>query len=256
MTRSSVLVKGGKVLDPHGELDQPPISDILILEGRIAAIGPKGSLDSSGATRVIDATGMLVTPGFINTHYHSHDVLLRGMFEQMPLEVWGLYSFPSSYPRRHDDEILTRTLLGAAENLRCGVTTVQDMASIVGPDRNHVEALLSAYQQAGIRAVVALQFGDRAAADTVPFWRDRLSPQALSQLGGDVDPAPMQDFISALLEVPRSDRLTWALGPSAPQRCSEQSLKWVARISEEFDLQVFTHVYETRLFRCWLSLDS
>jgi 5-methylthioadenosine/S-adenosylhomocysteine deaminase len=246
MTRSPVFVRGGKVLDPHGELDQPPIADILILEGRIAAIGPQGSLESSRETRVIDATGMLVTPGFINAHYHSHDVLLRGMFEQMPLEVWGLYSFPSSYPRRHDDEIWTRTLLGAAENLRCGVTTVQDMATIVGPDRNHVGALLSAYQEAGIRAVVALQFGDRAAADTVPFWRDRLSPQALSQLGGDIDSAPMQDLISALLAMPRAERLTWALGPSAPQRCSEQLLTWVARVSEEFDLQVFTHVYETR----------
>jgi 5-methylthioadenosine/S-adenosylhomocysteine deaminase len=191
MTRSPVLVKGGKVLDPHGELDQPPITDILIREGRIAAMGPEGSLDYSKETRVIDATGMLVTPGFINTHYHSHDVLLRGMFE-IPLEVWGLYSFPSSYPRRHDDEIRTRTLLGAAENLRCGVITVQDMATIVGPDRNHVDALLSAYQEAGIRAVVALQFGDRAAADTVPFWRDQLSLRALSQLGGDIDPAPMQ----------------------------------------------------------------
>jgi hypothetical protein len=37
-----------------------------------------------------------------------------------------------------------------------------------------------------------------------------------------------------------------ALGPSAPQRCSKQLLTWVARISEEFDLQAFTHVYETR----------
>jgi cytosine/adenosine deaminase-related metal-dependent hydrolase len=56
----------------------------------------------------------------------------------------------------------------------------------------------------------------------------------------------MQDFISALLAMPRSERLTWALGPSAPQRCSERLLTWVARISQEFDLQVFTHVYETR----------
>ena len=163
MTGSPVIVRGGKVLDPHGELDQPPISDILILEGRIAAIGPEGALDWSKEARVIDATGMLVTPGFINAHYHSHDVLLRGMFEQMPLELWGLYSFPSSYPRRHNDEIRTRTLLGAVENLRCGVTTVQDMATIVGPDRNHVDALLSAYQEASIRSVVALQFGDDTA---------------------------------------------------------------------------------------------
>jgi 5-methylthioadenosine/S-adenosylhomocysteine deaminase len=77
VTRSPVLVKGGKVIDPRGELDQPPIADILIQDGQIAAIGPPGSLDCSKESRVLDARGMLVTPGFINTHYHSHDVLLR-----------------------------------------------------------------------------------------------------------------------------------------------------------------------------------
>src|SRR5260370_7219018 len=98
MTRSPVIVRGGNVLDPHGELDRPPISDILILEGRIAAIGPEGSLDCSKEARVIDATGMLVTPGFINTHYHSHDVLLRAMFEHIPPEFCVLYTLPSIYP--------------------------------------------------------------------------------------------------------------------------------------------------------------
>ena len=105
-------------------------------------------------------------------------------------------------------------MLGAAENLRCGVTTVQDMVSVVGPDQRHVDALLSAYKETGIRAVVALQISDKAAADTVPFWREELSASALEQLGGAHDPLPMLRFISSLLGGPSSDRLTWALGPS------------------------------------------
>ncbi|MEH2470923.1 5-methylthioadenosine/S-adenosylhomocysteine deaminase [Nitrobacteraceae bacterium AZCC 2161] len=241
-----ILIAGGRVLDPNGELDQPPVADILVTNGRIAAVGPEGSLDVGENIRTIDARGMLITPGFINAHYHSHDVLLRGMFEQMPLEVWGLYSFPSNYPRRSDEEVRIRTLLGAAENLRCGVTTVQDMVSVVGPDQRHVDAVLSAYQETGIRAVVAVQFGDKAAADTVPFWREELSACALEQLGGSLDPLPMQRFISSLLEMPQSERLTWALGPSAPQRCSEELLAWTAHTALDRHLQVFTHVYETR----------
>lgn len=241
-----ILIAGGRVLDPDGELDQPPVADILVVKGRIAAIGPEGSLDTGKNIRTIDARGMLVTPGFINAHYHSHDVLLRGMFEQMPLEVWGLYSFPSDYPRRSDEEVRIRTMLGAAENLRCGVTTVQDMVSVVGPDQRHVDALLSAYKETGIRAVVALQISDKAAADTVPFWREELSASALEQLGGAHDPLPMQRFISSLLGGPSSDRLTWAFGPSAPQRCSEELLTWTARAALARHLQVFTHAYETR----------
>jgi cytosine/adenosine deaminase-related metal-dependent hydrolase len=244
--RQPVLVSGGKVLNPDGELDHPPVADILIRDGRVAAIGPERSIEVGEETRVIDARGMLVTPGFINAHYHSHDVLLRGMFEQLPLEVWGLHSFPSSYPRRSEQEVRIRSLLGAAENLRCGVTTVQDMVSIVGPDRGHVEALISAYQQTGLRAVIALQFGDKAAADTVPFWRESLSAHALEQLGQAIDPGPMQNFVVDLLSERGHKRLTWALGPSAPQRCSEALLAWTVRTSDKFGLPVFTHLYEAR----------
>ena len=95
-----ILIAGGRALDPDGELDQPPVADILVVKERCS--------DRSGGFaqywqeyRTIDARGMLVTPGFINAHYHSHDVLLRGMFEQMPLEVWGLpFPFELSTPER------------------------------------------------------------------------------------------------------------------------------------------------------------
>jgi len=43
-----------------------------------------------GAHEVIDATGRLVVPGLINAHYHSHDTLCRGLFEELPLEFWLL----------------------------------------------------------------------------------------------------------------------------------------------------------------------
>jgi cytosine/adenosine deaminase-related metal-dependent hydrolase len=244
--QSKTLVVGGRVIDPDGELDQPPVADILMVDGTIAAVGPAGTIEAGDDARVIDANGMLVTPGFINAHYHSHDVLLRGMFEQMPLEVWGLYSFPSSYPRRNDEEVRVRTLLGAVENLRCGVTMVQDMLSIVGPDQRHMDAAQAGYKEAGIRAVLSLQVGDRPAADTVPFWRKELSSAALDQLGSGVDPRPMQRLIAALLETTPSERVTWALAPSAPQRCSEELLAWMAQLSASRALQVFTHVYETR----------
>ncbi len=44
---------------------------------------------------VIDAHGMLVIPGLINAHYHSHDMLSKGRFEDMPFDVWMLHSQPA-----------------------------------------------------------------------------------------------------------------------------------------------------------------
>ena len=242
--KGRLLVAGGRVLSPRGELDRPPVRDILIEDGRIAALGEPGSLASDAP--VLDAAGTLVVPGFVNAHYHSHDLLLRGLFEQLPLEAWGLYSFPSSFPRRPDAEVRTRTLLGAAENLLCGTTTIQDMATIVGPDRAHVAALREAYRESGIRAVVALQYADRAAVDTVPFWREDLPAEIQAELGPAIDPAPVQALLSDLLAEPPAERFRWALGPSAPQRCSDELLRWTARLAAERDVPVFTHVYETR----------
>jgi cytosine/adenosine deaminase-related metal-dependent hydrolase len=42
-------------------------------------------------------------------------------------------------------------------------------------------------------------------------------------------------------------RQTWALAPSAPQRCSHELLEGIAALSRQHGLPVFTHVYETRI---------
>jgi 5-methylthioadenosine/S-adenosylhomocysteine deaminase len=236
-----LLIRGARVLDLDGDTDRPPVADILVQDGRIVAVGP--DLPQDGAA-VLTAHGMLAVPGFVNAHYHSHDVLLRGRFEQMPLEVWSLWTQPGRYPPRPAAEVALRTRLGALENLRGGITTVQDMVTIVGPEPTHAEALIDAYAQTGIRAVVALQIADLSMADTLPFGAE-LPPAIAARLPPAQDPAAMLAFADSLL-ARGSDRLHWALGPSGPQRVSETVLEWVAARSAAQDLQIFTHTYETR----------
>ncbi|MGI4797354.1 MAG: amidohydrolase family protein [Janthinobacterium lividum] len=230
-----LLLTGARVLDPDGELDRPPPQDVLIEDGRIVAVG--SDIGADGAER-LDAAGCLLTPGFVNAHSHSHDALLRGRFEAIPLDVWGLGAFPGGWSRRSVDEIALRTTLHAAECLLGGITTVQDMVSLQGPDPAHLNAVLEAYRTSGIRAVVALQFADRALAETVPV------PTMLDGVAPPGAPASMGDFVRSHLEP--APRLQWGLGPSAPQRCSEALLRWTAALARERGLPVFTHLYETR----------
>lgn len=234
-----LLIAGGRVLDPEGELDQPPIEDILVRDGRIAARGAAATRAAGGAAR-LDASGMLVTPGFINAHSHSHDVLLRGSFENLPLEAWGLIAFPSGWARRDPAEIRLRALLHGAECLHSGITTLQDMVTVVGADAPHVDATLDAYQAMGIRAVMALQIADRAGADTLPF-----AEAFAHMLPGALDVSALQAMIEARLGQ-TGDTLHWGLGPSAPQRCSPALLAWMAELSARQNLPVFIHLYETR----------
>ena len=64
----SIVIKNGRVIDPATETDR--VADVLIVEGRVSAIAP--GLSSPGA-RVVDATGMIVAPGFIDMHVHLRE---------------------------------------------------------------------------------------------------------------------------------------------------------------------------------------
>jgi len=243
----ALLITGGRLLDIDGDLDQPAVADILIEDGRIAATGPDASrrVARNGSVRTLDATGKLIIPGLINAHYHSHDVMLRGMFEQLPLDAWMLYSGPGNYARPSPENIALRTSLGAAECLLNGITTVQDMVSIVNADSDHLDAIMASYAQSGIRVMLALQISDRAAVDCVPFWRE-LPRDIIDKLPGAASAQPFQQLIEDRLARPAQERLHWALGPSGPQRCSDELLAWAAQASRRHGLQVFTHTYEAR----------
>lgn len=235
------LITGARVLDASTQEARPEATNILIRDGVIAAVGADVVPDE---VERFDARGHLAIPGFVNAHYHSHDVLLRGRYEQLPLEAWMIWTNPGVYPRRPDDEVRLRTMLGASEALRTGITTVQDMVSIIGQERAHVDALFSAYEQIGIRAVVGMQIGDLGMADTLP-WGHEASAGARALMSKAGDPAPMIAFAEALLDG-GPELLTWAAAPMGPQRVSDVILGWAGRVSAERGLPVFTHTYETR----------
>jgi cytosine/adenosine deaminase-related metal-dependent hydrolase len=242
-----VLIANGRVLDPERELDAPPVLDILIEDGHVRELGPAATARAATVgAEIVEAAGMMVTPGFINAHSHSHDVLLRGCFEQVPLDVWGLGAFPSGWPRRPDDEVAVRTELHATECLRGGMTTLQDMVTIVGADVEHARRIVDAYRRSGLRTVLAIQFADLAPDKSIPYLDEELGPDPARQPSQDADPRPIRDFIERLLAGPSEARLTWGIAPSAPQRCSAALLAWASALSRERGLPLLTHLYETR----------
>ena len=89
-----LLIKGGLVYDHDGDVHRPSVADILVEGADISAIGSDFSPEQTAGAEVVDASNHLVVPGLINAHYHSHDTLCRGMFEDIPLEFWLLYTLP------------------------------------------------------------------------------------------------------------------------------------------------------------------
>jgi 5-methylthioadenosine/S-adenosylhomocysteine deaminase len=248
-TNAAHLIRGGRIYDHDGDIHQPATADLLIRGGLIERIAPHIAADDG--VEVIEAAGKLVVPGFVNAHYHSHDVMAKGMFEEMPFDIWAVHANPVNYGQRSHEEVRVRTLIGAAESLRNGITTIQDFLTVVPQDEAYVDTVLSAYEEAGIRVVFAIAARDRAALDIAPFFPSNLPEDVRKRLAGEDRSARGElDFVSGQIarlgRVP-TRRQTWALAPSAPQRCSAELLEGIAALSRGHGLPVFTHVYETRV---------
>ena len=241
---NKLLVRGGQVYDHDGDVHHPPVADILIENDRIAAVGPR--LATEDNLEIIEASGRLVVPGLINAHYHSHDTLCRGLFEELPLEMWLLYTLPMGQ-NRSLEEVRARTLVGALESLRCGITTVQDMLGLTPLNDRYTDTVLSAYREAGIRVVFSPMVWDVPPIAMVRH-RDSL-PQDVQEMLG-VTSLPMREQLDYLEHQfkhrPARGTLHWAIAPFAPQRCTPKMLEALAELANKHDLSVYTHVYETK----------
>ena len=243
------ILQGARVYRHGEDCDVPPIADVLLNGTRIAAVGPRGSFDADaqGAQR-IDLSGHLLIPGFVNAHYHSFDTLAKGAFESMPLDDWAMTVIPVA-GAMNLEQIRLRTLAGAIECLRNGITTTQDFCILSPMDEARVDAVLDAYSEAGLRVILSIAVRDRSQLATTP-WAEELVPKHLQHVFGDkADGGEFQlQFVRRQIDRigDQDDMVIWALSPVAPQRCSDSLLAGIADLAMQRNLPIYTHVYETR----------
>lgn len=257
----TTLIEGARLYDRALDVHRPPVRDVIVAGNRIESVSTPGELadrkteiaDAAARARpgfaVIDGRGKLMIPGLVNAHYHSYDVLAKGRFEDMPFDVWALHSQPAYWGKRSKAELRARTLLGAMEAVRHGITTIQDMNSLVPQDEETLDTILAAYAELGVRVVFSIAVRDIAALDIEPFLPKDMPADAVAIVTGKPgDAAADLAFVEAQIKRldPLPARLHWALSPSGPQRCSTALLEGIAGLSQRYELPVFTHVYETR----------
>ena len=122
---------GGRAVTPHGEIER---ATVLVEAGRIAAIGPADEVQPEPGSRIVDARGLVVLPGFIDTHIHGSngdDVMLHGEegIHRIAADLlrYGVTSWqPSTISARHDD------LMRAIEWCRIAAERPRPGARIVG----------------------------------------------------------------------------------------------------------------------------
>lgn len=246
MATESLTLAGTRLIDDAGDLG-PPV-DVVVADSRIVAVRPGGSAGKDA----VDLAGTVCVPGLVNGHTHSHEILQRGRYPKLPLEVWMHYLRPPRPAYRLDPEQLyVRTALAAIEALRGGATTVVDDVNLLPDlDETSVAAVARAYRDVGLRAFVGPSLFDLPYFSAVPFLEEEMPPELLAELSGQ--PRPEGDALLALAgrlidAYPRGERVSVIAAPSAPQRCSDAFLTALLGLARERGAPSIVHVNETRL---------
>lgn len=241
----TLRIRGGTVLtlDAAGTVYDP--GEVLIRDGRIAAVGPRTGRPSEPDKEVIDAPYGLILPGLINAHCHSSDTLVRGTAPALPLEAWSQFTEAGRFGRT-PREIYLSAALTAIEALKSGTTTLLDHLRLSpGPTVEGLAAAAQAYLDTGVRAVVAPVLSDLPAAETIPLDLADL-PESLA-VPMRRSPVPWQEQAEVVDAFARAGgpRLGVQIGPSAPHRCSDALLERCGELSERHGVRLHTHFLET-----------
>ena len=151
MSSQRLLIRNGFVVSMDPDVGDIPNGDVLVEDGAIVEVGR--GLGASEAEE-IDATGMIVMPGFVDTHRHTWQTPVRGVLPSCTLDHYFAVMLGQVGGFYRPEDVYIGDYAGALEALNGGVTTLLDWSHISNtPD--HSDAAIQGLKDAGIRAVYA-----------------------------------------------------------------------------------------------------
>ncbi|MES2398813.1 MAG: amidohydrolase family protein [Pseudomonadota bacterium] len=187
--RNEFVIRGGHVLTMDDALGNLPDADIHVRDGRIMAVGKALALPH---VQEIEGRGMLVLPGFVDTHWHLWNSSLRALVRGDDARM-GYFPITLKYGPLYTPEDSYRSVrLGLAEGLASGITTVNNWSHNTRSPA-HADAELRAMRETGVRGRFSYGWGQELPLDQVMdldglarTQRDVLAADDLITLGAAV----------------------------------------------------------------------
>jgi 5-methylthioadenosine/S-adenosylhomocysteine deaminase len=216
-----LLIRGGIVLTMDPALGDLSPGTVLIEGDRIVEVAPHVEAEDA---EVIDATGTIVMPGFVDTHRHIWEGLLRNIGTDVPLEGRSSYiSFVlhKLAPAFRPEDAYIGDLISALGAIDAGVTTLLDWSHIQGSPA-HTDAVIQALKDSGLRAVFAYGF---------PWW-------------GKWEERQPSWFVRAATQhfSTKDQLLTLALAAPGPEFTDFEVSRDHWKLAREADARITTHV--------------
>jgi 5-methylthioadenosine/S-adenosylhomocysteine deaminase len=222
MKTADLILKNAIVLTMDEEYHIFSPGAVAVEGDHILAVGPEEDLlDHYKADQILDCQGKVLMPGLINAHTHVPMTLLRGLADDLRLDVWLMgYMMPVEREFVSPDFVRLGTKLACAESIRSGVTTFVDMY--------YFEAdIAKATAEAGLRAICGQSVLKFPSPDAASYEESLAAAEA---------------FIKAWKGHPL---IIPAIAPHAPYTCTDEILKACTDLALKYDVPLHTHIAET-----------
>lgn len=221
--QAELLLTNAIVLTMDEVLRQYEPGAVAVSGESIIAVGHEQELRKAiEAQEIIDCGGKVLMPGLVNAHTHVPMTLLRGLADDLRLDVWLLgYMMPVEREFVSPDFVRLGTLLACGELIRAGVTCFADMYYFE-------EDVARATAEVGLRAVCSQTVLKFQAPDAESFEESLSAAREF-----------IQNWKGHPLIVP-------SVAPHSPYTCTEEILRSTAALAAEFDVPLHTHLAETQ----------
>ncbi|HEX7615483.1 MAG TPA: amidohydrolase family protein [Thermoanaerobaculia bacterium] len=231
---SNLLVEGARVLGMTRPDDVTPDGALLVEDGAIVALHAEArkrgaeALAAGRRLERIDARGLWLIPGFVQTHIHLCQTLLRNGPDDLPLLPW-LKSYVWPGEAAHDEATLEISArLGLAELLAGGTTALLDMGTV-----RHTDAIFRAAEASGMRVTSGNVLMDDASTN----------PEDL--LLGATESLAETERLAKRWHGAAGGRLAVAYCPRFAVSCTDALLRTVAAGARSSGFLVHTHASES-----------
>ena len=210
------------VLTMDGKLNQYDPGAVAVRGDSIVAVGLEAEIKKEySAKETVDCKGKVLMPGLVNAHTHVPMTLLRGLADDLRLDVWLMgYMLPVEREFVSPDFVRLGTQIACAEQIRSGVTTFNDMYFFE-------DDIAKATADAGMRAVCGESVMKYPAPDA-PAFEDSIAYAC--------------EFIKKWKGHPL---IVPAIAPHAPYSTTPEILRTCSNIAQEFDVPLHIHISET-----------
>lgn len=213
---------------------------LVVQDDKIIELVPKGAAPINLIDEVFDASQLVVTPGLINTHHHFYQTLTRAYPTALNKELFPwLLSLYDVWENLDEQMIYHSTKLALSELLLSGCTTASDH-HYVFPKRleNAIDIQVQVAKELGIRTVFT--------RGSMSLGRDDggLPPQSVVQDEQTIIDDSIR-LIKAYHDENEGAMSQIALAPCSPFSVSTQLMKESAKLSQEYNVCLHTHLAET-----------